>query len=306
MIVNSKIVTANGNSIGLQQVPIESIVINFPCVMSIDGSTDNTGVAILREGDGALCASIGFEKKDETPVAYKVRLKRAIQGILERNPYIKHVFYEEPFIEYAEAAARLLMLRVFIEEIKIENEPAFDYLSYAEINNQKWKRLFLYPQKCTGDSKLQKKMVRDKLVSGLPYLKDVTQDEIDAIAMGFVAVVKLKDGDERELESKRKARPFKYEVQFIGGDSDEIVLQEMFDTCNIPQVVLENGITIVGLSSKGSFDNKVLEAMGQDDKLVIIKFSSNKHGNIILKHKIGALAAEYDTIYAVVWRKNRK
>lgn len=307
MKISSKIVTLDGNNnIILAEVPLESIFITFPCILSIDGSTDRTGVGILRESDGAVCASLAFEKKDETAVAYKVRLKRAIQGLLERNRCITRVFYEEPFIEYAAAAAKLFMLRTFIEEIKVENEPFFDYLTYKEINNKRWKKLFLHPQVCTGDSKLHKKLVRDKLIAQLPFLKDVSQDEIDAIAMGFVAVSKMKSGEEDELGSKKKTRPFKYEVEFIGANEDDVAIQEMFDTCSIPAQVLENGITICNLPARGVFDNKIYEIMGQDDKLLIMKFSSNKHGDIILKHKLGYLASDFDYIYAIVWRKTRK
>ena len=43
-----------------------------------------------------------------------------------------------------------------------------------------------------------------------------------------------------------------------------------------------------------------------DDKILIIKFSSKHHGNIVLEHRIGQLAAQYEYIYAIVWRVTRK
>lgn len=307
MKTNAKIVTLNyQNAIQLMEVPLESIQINFPCILAIDGSTDNTGVAILRESDGAVAASIAFKNNDESAVHYKVRLKRAIQEFLRRNRNIRNIFYEEPFIEYVEAAAKLLMLRTFIEEIKVENEPEFDYIKCIEINNKKWKRLFLAPDKCPVGSQLEKEAVRNKLLVALPYLSGITQDEIDAIAMGFVAVTKLKDGDEDDLRSKKKTRPFQYNIHFIGAEDDEVMLQEMFDYCKMPIEALSNGIAFVELSNRGNLESKIYEVMGNDDKLVIIKFRPDKHGDIILKHKIGYLAASYVNIYAIVWRKSRK
>lgn len=309
MLVTTRLVSVNAqNEIALIPYEYDKLVINFPCIMSIDGSTNNTGVALLRESDGAICASMAFKRENaDTPVAYKVRLKKAIQSILEHNSNIRNIFYEEPFIEYVEAAKSLLMLRTFIEEIKVENEPYFDYLNYKEINNKKWKKLFLEPQVCNGSSELQKKMVRDKLIAALPYLKDISQDEVDAIAMGFVAVTKLRHGEAEELESKKKVKPFQYEVMFIGGDDDEVMLQELYDCYNGPRELLSNGINIVNLgNSRQWFDERVYESIGNEDKLAILKFPSNKHGNIILKYKIGPLAATYQTLYAVVWRKTRK
>ena len=84
MKISSKIVTLDGNNnIILAEVPLESIFITFPCILSIDGSTDRTGVGILRESDGAVCASLAFEKKDETAVAYKEAKKGYTRAIRE-------------------------------------------------------------------------------------------------------------------------------------------------------------------------------------------------------------------------------
>ena len=54
------------------------------------------------------------------------------------------------------------------------------------------------------------------------------------------------------------------------------------------------------------FDNKVYELMDGEDLLLILGFSNKHHGNMILKHRVGHLTAQYDTIYALVWRKSRK
>lgn len=295
-------------AIDLLPLELENIRVTEPCIVSIDGSTDITGVGILRESDGAIMYSIAFiaEHKDESPVQYKVRLKRAMYSLIKNNTLIKEFFYEEPFLGYATAAPNLMMLRTFVEELKFEYEPELDYIAYTEVNNQKWKRLFLTPDKVPGGTEAQKQAVRNKLVLALPFLASVTQDEIDAIAMGFTAVVKLRDGLKEELKSRKKTRPFMYNIQFIGADSDENMQTELFDICEAPKSVLENGMAMINLSSRGNWDSSIYESMGSDDKLLILKFPSNRHGNIVLKYKIGHLTECFGYIYALVWRKARK
>jgi len=55
------------------------------------------------------------------------------------------------------------MLRTFTEELQAEHPDELKYLSYMEINNKTWKRLFLFPDKCAGDSELEKTQVREKI-----------------------------------------------------------------------------------------------------------------------------------------------
>ena len=50
----------------------------------------------------------------------------------------------------------------------------------------------------------------------------------------------------------------------------------------------------------------IYDTMSDEDKLLIIKFNTKYHGDIILKHKVGNLAAQYDNLYALVWRVTRK
>lgn len=309
MIADTKIVAYNDlGRVCLKQIDLDALKVMEPCIISIDGSTDITGVAILRESDGAVVASLSFkhEKQKESPVQYKVRLKRTFYTILKNNELIKEIFYEEPFIGYANAVKNLFMLRTFVEELKYENEPELDYIVFTEVNNQKWKRLFLAPDKCPSGTELQKKHVRDKLVSLLPFLSEITQDEVDAIAMGFTAVSKLKTGEKDDLKSKKKARPFTYNIKFIGADEDDAMIQELYDICKVPKEVSEAGIKLVTLNGRGNWEDLVCEHMGLEDKLLILKFSTNKYGNVILKNRIGHLAETYKFIYAVIWRKNRK
>lgn len=307
MRVSIKTPVKREDGIELKEIGIDKVVVPERAVMSIDGSTTNTGIGILKESDGSIYYVIAATReKEETPVQYKVRLKRFIEDILLRNGNICRVYYEEPFIGYAVSAASLLMLRTFIEELIVENEPKLDYIQYEEISNKKWKRLFLYPTKCPSNSKLEKKLVRDKMLSGLPFLKDCTQDEIDSLAMGYIATVQISKGLEEDLKSNKKPRPFKYEVRFVGADEDDSVFMDFMQFYNGPEDILENGIVFRELLGRERFENKIYELMGNDDKVLVLKFSSNTHGNIILQYKIGNLAADYKYIYAIIWRKYRR
>ena len=72
----------NGNIV-MRQIGDNDISVGVDAIMAIDGSTTNTGVGILRKSDGALFYSCSFAReKDETPVQYKVRLKKFIHNIL--------------------------------------------------------------------------------------------------------------------------------------------------------------------------------------------------------------------------------
>lgn len=299
-----------GGGIIMMDCALEDINVQQYAILSIDGSTSNSGLAILRESDGALMYSMCATRDDsgETPVHYKIRLKRQVADILRRNKYIQQVYYEEPVVANITSVANLFMLRTFIEEMIIENEPEFDYIKHYEISNMKWKKLFLAPDKVPAGTENQKKAVRDKVELSLPFLNKVTQDEIDAICMGYVTCVHLINGGEaEELESKKKVRPFKYNVNFIGADKDDDMLTEFYDVYNGPEKLLENGISFTEIKGKTDFEKHIYQTMGHDDdKILIIKFSSKHHGNIVLQHKIGQLAAQYDYIYAIVWRVTRK
>lgn len=297
------------NKIYLSEKDIASVQVSDICVMSIDGSTTNTGVGILRKRDGALLYSLSFSRdkdKGETPVQYKVRLKKEIMDILIRNTLIDTVYYEEPFIGYASSVSNLMMLRTFIEEIIVECEPALNYIKHSEIHNKRWKKLFLAPDKCPTGTDKEKMAVRAKLESYMPFLSVVTQDEIDAISMGFVATVYIRDGLEDRLESKKKVRPFKYNMVFIGADEDDHMLMEFGDVYRGPQSILENGVCLTYCKGTENFDKHVYNHMGTDDKVLIVKFNSNKHCNLVLQHRIGHLASSYEYIYAIIWRQTRK
>ena len=81
---------------------------------------------------------------------------------------------------------------------------------------------------------------------------------------------------------------------------------ELFDVYKGPEILMQNGICLTEIDSKTNFEKHVYKTMGIDDKLLIIKFSSKHHANLVLQHRIGNLAAQFPYIYAIVWRKTRK
>lgn len=303
-------IMGNNNNVELKQVSASDIHVDQYCILAIDGSTTNSGLAIMRETDGAIIYIMNAKReKDETPVQYKVRLKREVKNILLANKLINQVYYEEPVVANISSVRNLFMLRAFIEEIMVEEEPTFNYLKYYEVANTKWKSLFLAPDKVPSGTENQKKAVRNKLELLLPFVKCVTQDEIDALCLGYVATQLLKRNIAagEELKSKKKPRAFKFSCDFVGADSDDEALIELSENFNGPKKLLEKlEVHMTDLGNRESFDKHVYEVMGDDDKILIIKFPSKYHGDVVLKYRIGMLAQQYDYIYAAVWRNTRK
>lgn len=288
---------------------LEALVFSDRVLMAIDGSTTCTGVAFIRETDGAYCGSVAFKRdkaQGETPVEYKVALKRALLGIFRANKALRYVTYEEPFIEYANAAKNLLMLRTMVEELIAETKPELDYIDYIEVSNGKWKKAFLEPDKVPAGTDAQKEAIKARVLASLPFLAGVTQDECDAIGLGYTSAKQIASGAKDELKSKKKVRPFAYSIEFYGGDSDEYVLDDIIRTTKAPKKVLENGIGIRAIKQYRQLDELVYETIGDSDTLQIIRLPAHKCGNLSLKYRIGHLTDEFAYLYAVVWRKSRK
>lgn len=299
----------SNNRVVVNEVKPEDIKLSVRAVMAIDGSSTNSGIAIIREKDGAIMYIIrASREEEETIVQYKVRLKRILKDILGNNILITQTYYEEPVVANIAAVKALFTLRTFIEEMIVEEEPKFDYLQHYEVSNMRWKKELLAPAKVPSGTEMQKKAVRDRLVGALPFLNSVTQDELDAIGLGFTAVKFIMQGSniKEELESKKKSRPFKFYTQFIGADDDECALIEFSDIYKGPDELLTNGIKMVEITSRNNFEETIYSNMGSDDKILLIKFKSKHHGDVILKYRVGELAESYDYIYVIVWRCIRK
>ena len=63
LTVRQPVIASNG--IVLKEVPLESIDVQNYAVLTIDGSTDNSGLAIMREYDGALMYCISAKREDK-------------------------------------------------------------------------------------------------------------------------------------------------------------------------------------------------------------------------------------------------
>ena len=296
-------------TVGMEEIGLEELSVGFECILAIDGSTTNTGMAIIRSSDGGLVYTMSFRRDypGESPVEYKVALKQSLVGILKRNPVIHEIYYEEPFVGHLSAVSNIYMLRTFVDEILVENRETLMRVKKYEINNKRWKKMFLAPDKCPTGTELEKEAVKARMLQYMPYMAGVTQDEIDATAMGYVVATKLRQGvTPEELQSTKKARPFAYEVKFIGADDVDEMLECLIDTYNGPKSVIENGAVLIELDNKSDFDKTIYSRMGSDDKLLIISYDSDKHADVTLKFRIGTLAASFDRIYALVWRKTRR
>lgn len=314
-----------------------SAVIGGNLLVSIDGSSSRTGVAVFDYTGSALCGTVAVERDDnEDYVEYKIRLKRALIRLMDAHlPVLKRIFYEEPFVGFTHSTEVLMALRTTIKEIKLENAPKYDNITYTEVNNGKWKRIFLYPNKVPSGSDNQKAAVQNKVSNMFKDMASIektvkktgevkrylvfTEDECDAIGLGIACMQTLKTGwDESELISKKKAKPFKYNIQFLVATADnqdeaECRGAESFYDYNsawkVPPIVIDNGISIVPLNGRGVFDNHIYEAMGGDDKLLIVSFPGGKYVDTIIRNGRSDLCRDYDKneyIIAFVWRKSRK
>lgn len=311
---------ANGKMF-MQERKLEQMVVLNNSLISIDGSTSNTGLALIDGFTGNLIGTASFKRGEENAVRYKVELKREVESLIRQNGgRIQNSFYEEPYIGYAGAVANMFMLRTFLEEIKIENEPEFDYMGITEISNKKWKKYFIGKTtdwmsrfagcfaSCKSESDREKVAIKLTLLGYMPFLDCLTQDEMDAAAMGMVARKMLSSGEEKQLKSRGKKSQFAYNITFFGCSDDDVVLQDIvnnYKKYRIPLAVMQNGIMVRHIGGNGIFENKIWDLMFDEDKLLVMRWQSSKHGDIILKYKLGMLAAENEYLYAAVWRKNR-
>lgn len=305
---------------------------NFELYMSIDGSSSNTGISLVDGTDSLVGTAAIHRNNNEDYVEYKIRLKRILMELMENNIRVmKHIYYEEPFVGFAVATEVLMALRTTIKEIKIENSPKFDHIKFTEVNNMKWKRIFLDPLAVPTGSHNQKLAVQKKVVqlfgsicledgvNGQPGKLMFTEDECDSIGLGLAcALVRRKGLEEEELKTKKKAKPFKYNIEYMPVRAEDIEEAELWMLDNfekyrqawrIPERVIENGICVVELTGRGLFDNHVYSNMGQEDKLLMMEFPAGKYVDAVIRNGRSDMCREYDKnefMFAFVWRKARK
>lgn len=282
-------------------------------ILGIDASTTCTGLCVYDLSKRVPVWTIAVKRDDdEGKIRYKLRLKKLIETLLINNPSIRYSEYEEPFIEYVDSASDLIALSPIVEEIKIENEPNLDYLEHELVPNKRWKKALLGDRLPSG-SDLEKNAITCEIYRLYPQLVSIngqglpmhftTQDERDATGL-CVAKDKELRGEVTELKSV-KVRPFKYEIEFVGGEDMDDAIEFVEQLKSIPRVVRSNGMAFTELKRGEKFDTKILQTMQNDDIICIIEFDTNVAGNLYVKYKLASYK-KYPKVYAIVWRSNRK
>lgn len=292
-----------------QKIGIQDIELTSRTLIGVDASTDTTGICFVSESYFIPLYSISLKReKGTSAVEYKIEFKRLMEKLLLENrsiyKYVRQIVQEEPFMSAMKTTSSVLMsLRTSVPELLIERKEYLEEFTYSEINNKTWKKEFFYPDKCTNNSETEKKMAMEKLSTMYPIYKTLTQDEVDAACLGIVSCRKIAKGE--KIESKKPARRFNYEIEFIGAFDIQSALDEI-PRLSIPKCVTDNGVNIFKIPSNGNLDKKIFTEMGDEDMVLMFEFSKKNAGNIVLKYRIHDLASRFDNIYGVVWRKNRK
>lgn len=306
----------NGVPKSITHIEPSEILLTEKALLSIDGSSTCSGLSLI-DCDGTLRYSIALLRGteiSETPIQYKVAFKRFIDKVFGVNSSITSVYYEEPFIEFIDASKVLMSLRTSVEEIIAERAPLYDYISFIETANTKWKTQFLYPEALPPHTAEQKRAVTKKVCELYPLLAEdgVTEDECDSIGLGLVAAGHTKTNTQESLKSKKTVKAFQYNAKFIGASDDDEMLQELGELIHefkIPSKLIESFLEdpdIIELTGKGLFNNHVYQAIGNEDRMVIFSFKSGKYAPLLLEHRVTHLTLGNPTIYAVIWRKTRK
>lgn len=299
-----------------------------PVGIGIDGSSTNTGLGIMNKTGGLLGTAALGRVKGEDYVQYKLSLHAELTKLLLGcKDKITHIWYEEPFVGYTNAAEVLMAIRTTVKEIIYQHEE-LKHIVYKEVNNKRWKKIFLEQhgsQLPAGGSQAEKKAIADIL--GIKLVYDnfydtrcaVTQDEMDASGLVYAGWYGEREGV--KLESKKPVHKFKFNTAFELFDAtpDEVeqnIALTLFDSASeykIPNKVLDNGVTIKILSGRKLFDNIVYETMEDNDKLLVLVYEATKYANILLKYGAEQNIAsqlhnfgEGQTIAVYVWRKSRK
>lgn len=318
-------------SANLSNLFYSDINANFGMTISIDGSSTRTGIAIFNETVGRLIGTIAFEREgNEDYIEYKVRLKNFVKKLIDGNlNKLTEIHYEEPIFGYAHSTEVLMAIRTTVREILIEGGKAYCHIKYIEINNQKWKRILLHPVKVPSGTDAQKEAVAERVcdifgesiysvgVDGKKVYK-LTQDEMDAVGIAVARYIAKHTGiDNEELASRKKCKPFKYNIDFFepyeesNMEESEQDMMEMYGEIvkrfKVPSAVLENGTLVVQLNGNGQFNKHVYENMGNEDKLLILGFKRGKYVNVLIENQRPELCnSEGRYLYAFVWRKSRK
>lgn len=276
----------------------------YEYVMGIDASTTTTGINIMEIKQKETKYSLAIYKdEDETNARYKVRFKGLLYEILSRYKSIKYVEYEEPIMRHLNAYKVLLPLSTSFEELQVEKEPELDYIDFNFIGNKRWKKQLLGDDMPSSGTEKEKNAVKKKVLEIDKRFGDSTQDEMDAFGISYVKCMAL--NGEIYIERVKKRSAFLHDVVFVGAECLEDALLEITNNVDYPDDIKENGVGVANLGKSERLEQSIYNTMNGEDKLVIVEFLRKQHGNIVLKYSLADLK-EYDKLFAVAWRKNRK
>ena len=294
--------------------------------LGIDGSSSNTGLGFITNKGTLLGTGRVAKKSKEDQTEYRHKLKDELTSLLLAcKSKLTNVWYEEPFIGFASATPVLMAIKPIVKDILYENKE-LSSIVYKEVNNKRWKKIFLNAHNCKLPigTTAEKKAIASVLSPIFVYDNKerfeccVTQDEMDATGIVFAGWYSVKHN--LEIESKKAIKPFKYEIIFeLYDESVEdttsslmFSLSDVADIAEIPRKVLDNGIVMVTLDGRKSFDKLVYEHMNDEDKLLVFIYKASKYADKLFTEDAGKIvdsingSGEKQTIVAYIWRKNRK
>lgn len=301
---------------GLNNIKLEA---GYKYIMGIDGATKHTGVTLYNTTKReysytmALDNDINGMHLNENVrrfVRYKMELKAILANLLVNNRQIAYVEYEEPVLSQPVAVPALFSLASTVEEIIVENEEVLKDLHFEIVGNKTWKKILL-----GDDMPSRSSSEEEKAAVRAYYCKlDKRFEKLSADMMDSMGLARAKDmelhGECKNIESKKKASPFKYIPLFIGTDDDSF--EEaigVYNTCGklIPNKVRDNGYKMVTMDKAADFDQLVYDSMDGNDIALIVRTESSARGmgKIILRHGL-VKEKEYKYIYAIVMRAKRK
>jgi hypothetical protein len=278
---------------------------------------------------GGLLGTAALSRvKGDDYIQYKLSFQAELTKLLLTcKDKITNIWYEEPFVGYTNAAEVLMAIRTTIKEI-IYTHPELKHIVYKEVNNKRWKKIFLEQHNSrlpSGGTPAEKKAIADILSVKLVYdnLYDarcaVTQDEMDASGLVFAGW--YGERENVKLESKKPIHKFGFNIKFELFDAspeevEQNIMLTLLDSAEeykVPARVLDNGVTISILTGRKLFDNIVYETMEDSDKLLVLIYDASKYTNILFKYGAEQGVANQlnsfgdgQTIAAYVWRKSRK
>lgn len=280
---------------------LQTIQVDTPCIISVDGGTNTTGLSIITTGGSPLYA---FKLRNEhtgvhKALRFKLEFKEFCKGLIAHLlPNLKGIYYEAPFLNYTNAVKPLYVFETAIPELLIENED-FSRIPYQLVNNKVWKKHFFEHFGESVNTKIDcvntdKVVILNCFKTKYNYtnLDIVGQDAIDSLSMGL-AVTLLGD----KVLPKKKFSKFKYNVLEIGdlvNEDDPLptIKNKIAEKIKLPKrMVLEGEVREIDLTKgkKGRFldiDSIVYENMGDTNDLLILK-GSEIDGNLLLKYNLG-------------------